>query len=228
MSAGLDDDLDALVTHFNEEVTALVSSAYKDSKAIVSILDSSVIPLLHHVGLMSIKESEQYDRVQQPSLKKLFSVSLNCYIQVLIDPRPAIGLRPKDWTKSRKGCGCAECLKLDSFLVNPVTESAIFQKYKPHIQGQLEKVLDPCKEIFEYETLYTLRPQGHRIAKTHNVWKARDMAWRKSCKSALEKIQELWEVQGRENEVLGNEIRNVIDQNSWKRLEGIVKGMGVM
>ena len=89
-----------------------------------------------------------------------------------------------DWRRTECGCGCMECLQLDSFLVDPVQEevqiSASSEERLCHLQQQLPPIYqDRYKVRPEHETEIIRSSAGFELSirKTKLAWTSAVKCW---------------------------------------------------
>lgn len=177
MALGLTTELDQLLGKFEKEATTTSGDD----------LDNIVIPFLN-------KMLDVYERQNQQSLlptdrfRRFVHHLLSCYVKNYVQMEPA---PPRDWRRSRKGCGCSDCQSLDRFLIDPrqeVEHFAMAEKRRKHLEYKLGA---PMQEDYILSVIRKGSPHTLEVRKTVREWQRLHEKWKKRCHKASGQIRGL-------------------------------------
>ena len=132
------------------------------------------LPLSKELKEMSADQDPGALAQEVHNMACLFTEKLpSLYVSRCVGPKPP---RPVGWRRTKHGCGCEECLQLDSFLDDPALEithiQAISEDRLRHLEDQLP-LLD-----FDTDNVST-KGYGTRIQPTPSGFELRIQKWDK-------------------------------------------------
>ena len=139
------------------------------------------------------------------SRAQLFTEDLvDLYVSRCVGPKPTL---PGDWSRTKYGCGCMECLELDSFLINPVQRDI---RINVKSRDRADHLIRRLPEIYledwrthkpEYNTEVACTTSGFELL----IYKTQ-LAWSKAAKH--------WE---EDRDAAQKEFNRVLDDGNLKK-----------
>lgn len=126
-------------------------------------------PLMPKLTALLTKHSLRAD---SPPFKIFFKTLIKRYADRLVGPPPSPA-DAKKWSPIKVGCGCRDCIELDSFTMSPEKEREVF-RYAVHRRNHLRGRLSG-KSAFSTKDITTGSPHGLLVEKTAeytlgNIW----------------------------------------------------------
>lgn len=150
------------------------------------IFNGLFLPLAKELNEMTADQNPGALAQEVHNMACLFTEKLlSLYANRCVGPKPT---PPKDWMRTKCGCGCEECLQLDSFLVDPALEEmhipASSEDRLRHLQTQLPLI----QRKPEYETEIRRTSSGFElwVHKTKLAWAFSVECWVKDRDVAKE------------------------------------------
>jgi hypothetical protein len=141
------------------------------------------LPFAKELHGMPAEENPSALAQEVHNVGRLFVVKLlDLYSSRCVGPKPS---PPTDWQRTKCGCGCMECLQLDSFLVDPAQEETVISASSEdrvrHLQQQLPLVYQSRYEAArpEHETEIRRTALGFELSirKTQSAWTSAVKRW---------------------------------------------------
>lgn len=127
---------DCLSENFEPEAKTILDKVVSDADRInTSDFHTMLLPFLKEVVLVLRAQSIP---LTDSRFQALYQSVINSYITRYVGMEPA---PPPNWTRPQAGCGCADCVRLDEFLVSPTEPVGRFpmaEKRRKHLHNQLE------------------------------------------------------------------------------------------
>lgn len=169
----------------NKELEELFGKMEEDLAKVESLtLDAIIFPFL-----------DKFLDIQVPlalsgRVNRFVQSVISSYIKGYVQMEPA---RHLDWTRDRKGCGCADCDRLDQFLVDPqreIGEFSMAEKRRNHLSRRLCGYLEKSDE-YDLSTIRAGSPYTLAVRKSERGWRRIHAEWVTRCQKASRQIEGL-------------------------------------
>jgi len=170
---------------FDNEVTELLDKIGREVFHVtVDDYDKVVYPFLN--GLVTVLQARAIP-FSIPQYQHVFRSAIEAYIQNYVKMEPEA---PRDWTRSKRGCGCADCRDLDRFLISPTQEVGRFamaESRRKHLEKRVWHTLQESTERGRVPYTLVLR-------KTNKIeYHSAHDEWQRRCTRAVQQIRDLGE-----------------------------------
>ncbi|RDW89730.1 hypothetical protein BP6252_01762 [Coleophoma cylindrospora] len=172
MSRGMITQLETLMAKISIKARTSSATSYKDF----------FLPLLTELSkILSVTTHPIHD-----NFKRLFLDILGFYILQCVSPKPK---KPIGWERAKRGCGCSDCLQLDSFLEDPAQRSAGFRmndQRRKHLQTQLKS-----GQYLSHVERIPPTPYPLVVTKLNGEHAAEYDRWTRQCNTIKEELQRM-------------------------------------